>query len=306
VLFPLDDNFGNALLPRTWPNPQARAIALFPISMPARKRFGQHWLTDDVILNQIVRAAELHPGDRVLEIGPGKGVLTQRLLAGAAHVAAVEIDRDLCRALRKRFANAMNLSLLEADILGVDLTQLWANALPGIPLEPLNKVVANIPYNLTGPILEKLLGTLVTPSPIPFESIVLLVQREVAERLTAIAGSKAFGALSVRIQYLASCELICAVPPQAFKPPPKVESSVIRLIPRPYPLVAQDPHWLNTLVKQGFATRRKMLRNTLGSLVDRDQLLAVLAALDLEPAVRAEGVSVEQWIHLSHRLTPIP
>ncbi|MDA0867817.1 MAG: 16S rRNA (adenine(1518)-N(6)/adenine(1519)-N(6))-dimethyltransferase RsmA, partial [Cyanobacteria bacterium] len=196
-----------------------------------RKRFGQHWLTSDAILKNIVTAADLQPDDRLLEIGPGTGLLTQRLLAQANPVVAVEIDLDLCRKLRARFPKTDRLLLLQGDILELDLPTL----LTGHPtFQNPNKVVANIPYYITGPILERLLGTFVAPNPTPFDSIVLLVQQEVAQRLCARPGTKAFGALTVRVQYLADCEMICTVPPKAFTPPPKVTSAVVRLTPRAF------------------------------------------------------------------------
>ncbi len=218
-----------------------------------RKQFGQHWLQSDKALSKILAAAELqkgdgdHPGDRVLEIGPGKGILTRPLVQQAATVVSVEIDRDLCELLAQKMGQLDNFLLLQGDFLTLDVDALLT---PFPQFQQPNKVVANIPYNITGPILEKLLGTIATmprydttteatfqgtiaqPNPCPFESIVLLVQREVALRLRAQAGSTHFGALSVRVQYLATCELICDVPAKAFRPPPKVDSAVIRLRPR--------------------------------------------------------------------------
>ncbi|MFS8895136.1 ribosomal RNA small subunit methyltransferase A, partial [Synechococcus sp. R3-13] len=174
-----------------------------------RKRFGQHWLKDPAVHEAIVRAAQLNDLERgadptwVLEIGPGTGQLTRRLLAQGVQVVAVEIDRDLCRLLQKRFAGQPRFHLLEGDFLRLPL-----------PPQP-RLLVANIPYNLTGPILEKVLGSPAQPVR-QFERIVLLVQKELAERLQAGPGSKAYGALSLRTQYLADCELICRVPPTAF------------------------------------------------------------------------------------------
>jgi 16S rRNA (adenine1518-N6/adenine1519-N6)-dimethyltransferase len=264
-----------------------------------RKRFGQHWLRSPHILTQIVAAANLSQGDRLLEIGPGTGLLTQRLLPLVNSLIAVEIDRDLHTLLAKTFCNQPSLLLLEADCLTIDLGAI-AQQYPdwGYP----NKVVANIPYYITGPILEKLLGTIVHPYPRPFDSLVLLIQREVADRLCAQAGSKTFGALSVRVQYLATCELICPVPANAFEPPPKVESAVVRLTPRAFPVVAENTVWLEHLIKQGFSAKRKMLRNNLKGIMERDRLLAELEALGLCPEVRAEDINVEQWVRLSNQL----
>ncbi|MBW4554075.1 MAG: 16S rRNA (adenine(1518)-N(6)/adenine(1519)-N(6))-dimethyltransferase RsmA [Aphanocapsa sp. GSE-SYN-MK-11-07L] len=267
--------------------------------MKPRKQFGQHWLRSDRALNQILQAAALASGDRVLEIGPGKGVLTRSLLPLVSAVVAVEIDRDLCQLLAQKLGQIDNFLLLQADVLDLDL----AASLQAFPqFQPLNKVVANIPYNITGPILQKLLGAIAQPNPSPYDLIVLLVQKEVAERLVAQPGSKAFGGLSVRVQYLASCELICTVPAKAFEPPPKVDSAVVRLRPHLLEGAATNPKQMDSLVKLGFATRRKMLRNNLKGLVERDRLSEILEHLGLDPQARAEELSVEQWVKLSNSL----
>ena len=269
-----------------------------------RKRFGQHWLRSEAILNHIVAAAELSSqGDRVLEIGPGTGALTQKLLAQAEGVIAVEIDRDLCRKLETKFATASNFLLLQGDILQMPLAERLANH-PAF--QSPNKVVANIPYYITGPILETLLGTVAQPNPKPFESIVLLVQQEIAERLSTAPGSKAFGGLSVKVGYLAACDVICAVPPKAFQPPPKVTSAVIRLRPRRFPLQAENPRLLQQLIKLGFASKRKMLRNNLASVIERSRLLELLAALEIPENVRAEDLSVANWVTLSNKMQEEP
>ncbi|MCU0565139.1 MAG: 16S rRNA (adenine(1518)-N(6)/adenine(1519)-N(6))-dimethyltransferase RsmA [Oculatellaceae cyanobacterium Prado106] len=266
---------------------------------PTRKQFGQHWLRSEAALAEIVAAAKVEGGDRILEIGPGTGVLTRRLLPLAQSVVAVEVDRDLCKLLAQQLGAMKNFLLLQGDFLTMDVPVL----LTGFPkFQQPNKVVANIPYNITGPILEKLLGTITTPNPTPFEQIVLLVQKEVAERLCASPSSRVFGALSVRVQYLADCEWICAVPAKAFQPPPKVDSAVVRITPRVFQPQAEDPRRLEVLVKLGFATKRKMLRNNLKSLVERDRLSQILEELNLNPQVRAEDLSVADWVALSHRL----
>lgn len=264
-----------------------------------RKQFAQHWLRSEKALNQIVEAAEISASDRILEIGPGTGILTKRILPIAQSVVAVEIDRDLCQKLAKQLGKTANFLLLQGDFLELDLNALLE---PFPPFQKPNKVVANIPYNITGPILEKLLGTIAAPAEAPYETIVLLVQKEVAERLYAKPGSKAFGALSVRVQYLADCELICTVGAQAFYPPPKVDSAVVRLRPRPTEPAAEDPKRLETLVKLGFAAKRKMLRNNLKSVVESDLLTQLLEKLNINPQARAEDLGVSQWVELSHSL----
>ncbi|ABW26774.1 16S rRNA (adenine(1518)-N(6)/adenine(1519)-N(6))-dimethyltransferase RsmA [Acaryochloris marina] len=262
-----------------------------------RKRFAQHWLKSQAVLRQIIAAAKIQGCDRILEIGPGRGVLTRELLAQAQSVVSVELDRDLCKSLRHTFNDQENFTLLELDFLNLDVAAELTEPLP-------NKVVANIPYNITSPILSKLLGRIDAPAQPVYETVVLLIQKEVADRLVAEPGSKIFNGLSVRSQYLADCELICPVPASAFKPAPKVESAVVRLTPRPYPQPVQNPQWLSTLLKVGFSSRRKMLRNNLKSLVDRDQLSECLNTLNISLQARAEDLSVTQWIALSDSVHP--
>ncbi len=263
-----------------------------------RKQFAQHWLKSEKALDKIVKAANLS-GSRVLEIGPGTGILTRRLLAEAESVVAVEIDRDLCQRLAKQLGKADNFLLLQGDILEMDLDN---QLVVFTKFQNPNKVVANIPYNITGPILQKLLGTISVPAAKPFDSIVLLVQKEVAQRLYAKPGSRAFGALSVRVQYLAECELICDVPARDFVPPPKVDSAVVRLVPRLIETPAVNPRHLESLVKLGFGSKRKMLRNNLKATVDLDKFVQLLEELQINPESRAEDLSVEQWVNLSNNM----
>ncbi|WP_413199893.1 16S rRNA (adenine(1518)-N(6)/adenine(1519)-N(6))-dimethyltransferase RsmA [Nostoc piscinale] len=265
-----------------------------------RKVFAQHWLKSDKVLNAIVQAADCSTNDRILEIGPGTGILTRRLLPLVEALVAVEIDRDLCKLLVKELGSKENFLLLQGDFLELDLA---ANLTAFPKFQNANKVVANIPYNITGPIIEKLLGTIANPNPKPFDSIVLLIQKEVAERLYAKAGSKTFGALSVRVQYLAECELICPVPASAFYPAPKVDSAVVRLRPRQLEIIAKDPRRLENLVKLGFGSKRKMLRNNLQSVIDRDRLTQLLEQLEINPQARAEEISTQQWVTLSNLLS---
>ena len=264
-----------------------------------RKQFGQHWLRDEDILEQILIAAELTDSNRVLEIGPGTGILTNRLLSQVAALVSVEIDRDLCKKLVQKFGDRDNFLLAQGDFLELDLDSL----LKDFPeFQNPHKVVANIPYNITGPIIEKLLGKISSPAPQQYESIVLLVQKEVGERLVGVPGSKAFGALSIRVQYLASCEIICNVPAKAFYPPPKVDSVVVRLRPRIIANPAHNPRQLATLIKLGFASRRKMLRNNLKSVIDPQNFNQILEQLNFNPQCRAEDLSLENWILLSNNL----
>lgn len=267
-----------------------------------RKQFAQHWLKSEKALNEIIQASQLQSTDCVLEIGPGTGILTRRLLPLIQSLVAVEIDRDLCERLTKEFGRKENFLLLQGDFLELDVPSLL-KPFPGFQNQ--NKVVANIPYNITGPILEKLLGTIANPNPTPYDSIVLLVQKEVAQRLGAKPGSKAFGALSVRVQYLAECELIYTVPAGAFYPPPKVDSAVVRLVPRQFEPPATDTRRLETLVKLGFGEKRKMLRNNLQSVIERDRLSQLLEKLEINPQARAEELSMSQWVALANEFTDL-
>ncbi|MCS6960052.1 MAG: 16S rRNA (adenine(1518)-N(6)/adenine(1519)-N(6))-dimethyltransferase RsmA [Pseudanabaenaceae cyanobacterium SKYGB_i_bin29] len=250
-----------------------------------RKRFGQHWLRDEGVLAAIVVAAALANTDRVLEIGPGTGNLTAKILPLVGQLTAVELDRDLCQHLRRRFS-APHFHLIEGDILQLAIPQ------------DINKVVANIPYNITGEILELLLGTISQPV-LQFQTIVLLVQREIAQRLTSLPGTSSYGALTVRCQYLADCQWVKDVPPHCFNPPPKVHSAVIKLTPRPLPFLPQSPPWLETILRVGFAQKRKMLRNNLQSLIDRVHLIDIFTELGIPDTARAENLSLEQWVKLA-------
>ncbi|MBE9166855.1 16S rRNA (adenine(1518)-N(6)/adenine(1519)-N(6))-dimethyltransferase RsmA [Pleurocapsales cyanobacterium LEGE 06147] len=264
------------------------------------KRFAQHWLRSEYALDKIVEAAQLSKSDRILEIGPGTGILTRRLLPAVESLVAVEIDRDLCEKLAKNLGKQENFLLLQGDFLSLDLEQLLV---PFPSFHQPNKVVANIPYNITGPILAKLLGTIARPAETGYELIVLLVQKEVGDRLVATPGNKAYGALSVRVQYLANCERICEVPAKAFYPPPKVDSVVVRLRPRASEPPANNPRQLETLIQLGFANRRKMLHNNLKSIIEPDRLTRLLEQLSINPQVRAENLSLQDWIGLSNLLT---
>ncbi|MEI6428095.1 MAG: 16S rRNA (adenine(1518)-N(6)/adenine(1519)-N(6))-dimethyltransferase RsmA [Pseudanabaena sp. ELA607] len=250
-----------------------------------RKNFGQHWLRSESVFRAIINGSQLTTTDRILEIGPGTGNLTGRMLPLVDQVVAVEVDWDLCAKLRQNFTQP-NFTLIEGNVLDLPLP------------EGTNKVVANIPYNITGEILRKLVGTLAQPVT-QFSQIVLLVQKEIADRLISPSGHKAYNALSVRTQYLADCSLVCEVPPEAFFPKPKVTSAVVKICPRPPLVTVSDPQLMDRLVTMGFATRRKMLRNNLQTVIERDDLITILESLGLTGTVRAEELSVAQWVGLT-------
>jgi 16S rRNA (adenine1518-N6/adenine1519-N6)-dimethyltransferase len=263
----------------------------------ARKRFGQHWLINERVLDRIVEAADLQDGDRVLEVGPGRGALTERLLASdAAAIHAVELDRDLVAGLQETFGGHPKFSLQEGDVLSgpLDLSD----------GEPANKVVANIPYNITGPLLERLIGRLDRPVEPSYQRLVLLVQHEVAQRIRARPGHSNFSALSVRMQLLGQCSHVCPVPPRCFQPPPKVQSEVICIDPfpcerRPIPALARG---VERLLKMAFLSRRKMLRNTLAPLCAPDQLQVVAEEAGISLQQRPQEVAPEAWVALAKGL----
>jgi len=267
----------------------------------ARRRFGQHWLVDPAVLDRIVAAAELEAGDRVLEVGPGRGALTERLLAAPiGDLVAVELDRDLVTGLRRRFGGDPRFQLIEGDVLRVPLVPWRQDASPS----GADKVVANIPYNITGPLLERLLGRLDRPPDHPFDRLVLLVQRELAERIRARPGSAAYGALSVRLQMQARCRAVCPVPPRCFVPPPRVMSEVILLEPRP-PAELPPPHLarpLERLLRAAFAARRKMLRNGLASLLPPERLEILAAAAGVDLRQRPQDLAPDRWLALAEGL----
>ena len=264
-----------------------------------RKRFGQHWLRDERVLDRILEASDLGSDDRVLEVGPGRGALTEKLLGSpAAAVHAVELDRDLVSGLRDRFDHFRQFSLREGDVLEVPLS------LPDGQLA--TKVVANIPYNITGPLLERLVGRLDRPVEPPYQRLVLLVQQEVARRISARPGQSSFSALSVRMQLLAQCHSVCPVPPRCFQPPPKVQSEVISLDPRPASerLPQAVAKQLEQLLRLAFGARRKMLRNTLASAAPATGLEAWLAEAGVNAQQRPQEIAPEQWVALAAALQP--
>ena len=263
----------------------------------ARHRFGQHWLVDQGVLRRIVEAAELAPSDHALEVGPGRGALTEALLASPARaITAVELDRDLVDGLRQRFADDARFTLLSGDILSLDLP-------PPVPPGP-NKVVANIPYNITGPLLERLLGRLDQPVTPSYRRLVLLVQREVGERIRAAPGTSPYSALSVRLQLLGLCRAICTVPPRCFQPPPRVDSEVIAIDPFPpeQRLPAELATALERLLRRAFAARRKMLRNSLAAVAPEEVLARLAAEVGISLQARPQEISPPQWVELATSL----
>ncbi len=262
-----------------------------------RKRFGQHWLIDESILTRIVRAADIQAGDRILEIGPGRGALTERLLGSQAElIHAIELDRDLVLGLKKRFSSQERFYLQEGDFLSSNINQ--GNG------RSLNKVVANIPYNITSPLLDKLLGKLGSAPESTFTKLVLLMQKEVADRIIAVPGKHQFSAMSVRIQLLAHAFAICDVPPKCFKPMPKVDSKVVVLEPLPQDK-RQDfsiERKVDTLLKKAFLARRKKLKNTLVGISTHSKLQSVADSLGISLDQRPQELSPTMWVKFAKAL----
>ena len=263
-----------------------------------RKRFGQHWLKDQDVLDQIVKAADLNSEDCVLEVGPGKGALTEKLIQSqAGFIQAIELDRDLIVGLKKRFVYQNKFSLREGDVLSVPLKSENGKII--------NKVVANIPYNITGPLLKRLVGELRKAPENTFETLVLLMQKEVAQRIVAPPGNSNFSSLSVRIQLLAKCYEVCDVPSKCFQPPPKVDSKVV--IIKPFATNDQDFYetgkLLEKLLKHAFAGRRKKLRNTIGSFVtSHDSIKEFFAYRGISLDQRPQEISPSDWFSLAKTL----
>jgi 16S rRNA (adenine1518-N6/adenine1519-N6)-dimethyltransferase len=246
----------------------------------ARKRFGQHFLVDEAVIDGIVRTIQPRPGQALVEIGPGLGALTQPLLERAGALTVIELDRDLAARLRQR----QGLTVIESDVLKVDFA-----AVASAASQPL-RVVGNLPYNISSPILFHLL---------PFAARVqdqhFMLQKEVVQRMAAAPGSKAYGRLSVMLQWRYRIDEVLDVPPEAFDPPPKVDSAVVRMEPLPE-VPGVDFARLETLVAVAFSQRRKVLRNTLGRFLAENE---IATGFDLQR--RAEEVPVAEYLALATR-----
>jgi len=248
-----------------------------------RRRFGQNFLIDAGIIAAIVAAIDPRRGDTVVEIGPGLGALTEPLLARLDHLHVVEIDRDLIARLKKQYPPA-RLSIHEGDALACDFAAIGRDL----------RLVGNLPYNISTPLLFHLAdyGDKV-------RDMHFMLQKEVVERMVAAPGDGDFGRLSVMLQYRFHLEWLLDVPPESFDPPPKVQSAVVRLIPRSAAeLTAKNPERFAGVVQTAFAQRRKMLRNTLKGVLDE----AGFAALDIAPTLRPEDLAVEDYVRIANYL----
>lgn len=253
----------------------------------ARKRFGQHFLADPNLVRRIVRGARIEPGDRVVEIGPGLGILTEALLEAGADLTAVELDRDLAAFLRARHPS---LHLVEADALKVD----WSEIAPGSGW----KVVANLPYNVGTTLTMDLLR-----QPERFRSVTVMLQLEVVERLMAEPDTRAYNALSVEAQVRARPVYLMTVLPGAFHPPPKVRSAVVRMELRESPDIGEvTPEHFDRVVRSAFQQRRKTLLNSLTGQWGRQRAAHALSEAGIDPGLRAQALDLDAFRRLAEAL----
>lgn len=256
----------------------------------ARKRFGQNFLVDEQVVQRLADTIAPRPGQLIIEIGPGQAALTKPLAASGAELHLLEIDRDLAAMLERRFSDAENVHLHQADALQVDFAELAGNRR--------FRLVGNLPYNISTPLLFHALrwGHLIV-------DMHFMLQQEVVERLAATPGSKAWGRLSIMCQYHCAVMPLFTVPPEAFRPAPRVQSAVVRLVPHEKPPVhIRDMRQFERLVTQAFSMRRKTLRNCLRGLLDA----AAIAAAGIDPGLRPETLGLAQLAALAERIDPVP
>lgn len=279
-------------------NPQNTIAVLQKYKFNFQKKYGQNFLIDTRVLEKIIHAADITKEDFVLEIGPGIGTMTQYLCEHASRVAAVEIDRNLIPILEDTLSAYGNVEIIQQDILKMDINQLVQERNLGKPI----KVVANLPYYITTPIIMGLFE-----SHVPIDSITIMVQKEVAERMQTGPGTKDYGALSLAVQYYAEPEIVANVPPNCFMPRPKVGSSVIRLTRHEKaPVQVTDERQMFALIRASFNQRRKTLVNGLNNAPDisctKEEIVLALENMGLPANVRGETLSLEQFARLSNLL----
>ena len=277
-------------------NPKYTIEVLQKYDFVFQKRFGQKFLIDTHVLEKIISAAEITENDFVLEIGPGIGTMTQYLADAAREVVAVEIDKNLIPILKDTLKEWDNVTVLNEDILKVDIRRLAMEKNGGRPI----KVVANLPYYITTPIVMGLFE-----KQVPIESITIMVQKEVAQRMQEEPGSKDYGALSLAVQYYASPQIVANVPPNCFMPRPKVGSAVIKLERYPEPPVAvKDEELMFSIIRASFNQRRKTLVNGLKNAAEihfrKEEIEEALSKCGIPLNVRGEALSLEQFAELSN------
>ena len=260
------------------------------------KSMGQNFLIESWVPHDIAEAADLNENCGVMEVGPGIGPLTQQLATRAKKVAAIELDRDLLPILGETMAPYPNVEIVPGDAMKLDFKELTEDRFPGLTV----KACANLPYNITTPIITKMLESGC------FKTITVMIQREVAKRICAAPGDPDCGAFSLFCQYHAECELLFEVPPECFIPAPKVTSAVIRLTPRSAPPVKADENALFSVIKAAYAQRRKTLLNGLtaayGSKFSKDELRQAIVDCGLQDAIRGERLTLQDFANLSNIL----
>ena len=276
-------------------NPQETIAVLQRYGFNFQKKYGQNFLIDTHVLDKIIGAAQIGPDDFVLEIGPGIGTMTQYLAEAAREVIAVEIDTKLIPILQDTLKEYDNVTVLNEDILKVDIRKIAEEKNGGKPI----KVVANLPYYITTPIIMGLFE-----SEVPLDSITVMVQKEVADRMQVGPGTKAYGALSLAVQYYAEPYIVANVPPNCFIPRPAVGSAVIRLTRyQEKPVKVNDASFMFKIIRASFNQRRKTLQNGLYNSselrIPKEKTVAALEEMGLTPTIRGEKLSLEEFALLS-------
>lgn len=279
-------------------NPKKTIEVIQKYNFDFQKKFGQNFLIDGRVLDKIIDAANISKEDFVLEIGPGIGTMTQYLAENAREVMAVEIDKNLIPILEDTLAEYENVSILNEDILKVDIGKIAEERNGGKPI----KVVANLPYYITTPIIMGLFE-----SHVPVESITVMVQKEVADRMQSGPGTKDYGALSLAVQYYAKPYIVANVPPNCFMPRPKVGSAVIRLTKYQKPeIYVKNEKLMFQLIRASFNQRRKTLQNGIKNFSELDfskeQVVEALEEMGVSLTVRGEALTLEQFAQLSNLL----
>lgn len=279
-------------------NPQNTIEILQKYQFTFQKKFGQNFLIDTHVLDKIIRAADIGKDDMVLEIGPGIGTMTQYLAEAAGKVIAVEIDKNLIPILTDTLSGYENVQIINEDVLKLDIQRLVEEENAGRPI----KVVANLPYYITTPIIMGLFE-----SHVPLYSVTVMVQKEVADRMQTGPGNKDYGALSLAVQYYAEPYIVANVPPNCFMPRPKVGSAVIRLTRHEKPTVeVEDERLLFDIIRASFNQRRKTLANGLNNSdrldVPKEAITEAIQQLGKGPSVRGETLTLEEFAKLSNSL----
>ncbi len=275
--------------------PQNTIAVLQKYNFTFQKKYGQNFLIDSHVLEKIMDAGEIGKDDCVVEIGPGIGTMTQYLAERAGEVVAVEIDKNLIPILTETLADYKNVSIINEDILKVDLNRIVEEKNGGKPV----KIVANLPYYITTPIIMGLFE-----NHVPVKSITVMVQKEVADRMQVGPGTKDYGALSLAVQYYAKPEIVAIVPPNCFIPRPNVASAVIRLTcHEKKPVEVKDEKGMFALIRASFNQRRKTLANSLSNAqnlsLTREQVTEALESMQLSPTIRGEALTLEQFAALA-------